>query len=125
MVHSIQIQKKQFFSGKCSGRSGTDVFISRDISKVCRRFFLFSLALFIFSVLFYLFGSNSIAAKGHEMRAVESKITVVRDEYKKLKIEEAELKSPYSLEHDDFGLETIQPSEVSYIQEKGSVAYSK
>jgi len=125
MIHSLHTQKKQTFLGSRSGHFGETVPLFEDVFRTCRRFFLFSLGLFFVSIIFYLFGTNNIAAKGHEMRLVEAKIVAVRDEYKRLQIEEAELKSPYSFEQNNFGLEAIHPAEVSYIQERGSVAYFK
>lgn len=119
-------------SEKNTKRSSTDakpkvrIFRSqRDESIFYKKLFVISCAVFGLSVVFYLSSVNSMASKGNEMRAIEKIMNQENEGIAKLEIREAELRSLYQIKEDTSGLESIQPTEVSYVQNAGSVAMNR
>lgn len=72
--------------------------------------------------VFYIFEVNNMATKGYEIKALENKMADLKKENENLKIQEAELKSMYSIEEKTRELNMVAPKGVSYLNLPGDVA---
>jgi hypothetical protein len=70
----------------------------------------------------YLYQVNDLATKGYEIKEIETKITDLEKESKKMQIREVEIRSMYSLEKATQNLELVSPENVSYLEMDSPVA---
>ncbi len=120
---SSVIKKRRVFCEQYSSKE-EDVFHNFhgkvEVSFIAKIFFL-CLAVSFFGAL-YLYEINALATKGHEIKEAEKKIQNLREESKKLKIKEVELKSMYTIEKSMPELRLVSSSRVLYIEMDGPMA---
>lgn len=83
----------------------------------------FSMASIFVSVGFYLFLVNQNVVSGYSMRIAEKRVTEVSNEFQKLRIREAELRSLYGLEDASARLDMVPIQDAVSLEEHGSIAY--
>jgi len=79
-------------------------------------------AIVVFSGAFYLFQVNSLAAKGYELKALQSSLLSLQEANKKSRIQEVELMSMYNIEKVTQDLDLVSLNNATYLELNGPVA---
>jgi len=76
----------------------------------------------IFATAFYLFQVNNIAIQNYEVKDAQNRVENLEKESQKLKIQETESRSMYTIEKATESLNLVNSANVSYVEMKGPVA---
>jgi hypothetical protein len=79
-------------------------------------------ACIIFATAFYLFQVNNIAIQSYAIRDAQNKVLNLQKESQKLKIQETESRSMYTIEKATENLNLVNAANVSYVEMKGPMA---
>jgi len=76
----------------------------------------------IFATALYLFQVNNVAIQSYEVKDAESRVQNLQKESQKLKIQETESRSMYTIEKATENLNLVNAANVSYVEMKGPMA---
>lgn len=116
------LSSKKFNTAKHSIRKKT---ISDKLRTNSVTFGFISIALICALSLFYLLGINNLAVKGYDIKSSEERLSELKEENQKLKIEAAELKTMSRLNDSVENLEMVSVKNISYISSAGSAVASR
>lgn len=68
------------------------------------------------ALLNYLFQVNSFATKGYEIKKLDTRLTQLKEQHRKLQLEAAQLQSIQKIQMDQATLNMVPVSSISYIQ---------
>lgn len=81
---------------------------------------MLAMVMILISSAGYIFQANKMATKGYEIRDYEAKLQTLRDEYKNMKAEEAELRSIKNLDAQRMRLAEVDARELNFVKISGA-----